>query len=99
MKGVYISGPMTNRPDYNRPLFDRYERMLKAMGVRRVFNPAAQDRPADWMWADHMAADLKELTSGVYDVLLSLPDSDCSRGAQLERRVAEAIGIEVWEVK
>ena len=93
--GVYLSGPMTGMPDCNRPMFDRYEAILRSCGVQNVFNPAAQERPDWWTWEMHMRADLHELTSGRYGMLLLLPDYDCSRGSALEMKVAAAIGMRV----
>lgn len=93
--GVYLSGPMTGRPDLNRAEFARWEMLLRSCGVQNVFNPAAQDRPEDWTWERHMMADLQELTSGRYGMLLLLPDHDCSRGSALEMKVAAAIGMKV----
>lgn len=97
--GVYISGPMSGVKDLNREMFDRAETILRSLGVENIFNPARQDRPESWTWEQHMEADLHELTSGRYSVLLQLPDCDCSRGAKVEEAVARACGIEVWAVR
>ncbi|MDE2102578.1 MAG: DUF4406 domain-containing protein [Patescibacteria group bacterium] len=40
---VYLSGPMTNLPDLNRPAFARMEHALKVRGAR-VLSPAHADQ-------------------------------------------------------
>ena len=96
---AYISGPMTNLPDLNRAEFAKAESLLRSLGVENIFNPATQDRPEWWTWERHMLADLHELTSGRYGLVVLLPGWDCSTGAAIERRVAKACGIPLWEVK
>ena len=36
---VYLSGPMSDLPDYNRPAFNEAAALLRSMGLT-VFNPA-----------------------------------------------------------
>ena len=107
-KWVFLSGPMTGYPDWNREAFARAEEALYAAGAEWVFNPA-QDAPRSGFdpygheyW---MACALHELTtlpqhrgdsgfSPVYDMLVQLPGWEGSGGAMDEFSVALAIGIE-----
>lgn len=108
-KRVFISGPMTGMPDWNRAAFADAECMLRKAGAREVYNPAA-DSPLgeDSHTHEHwMLRTLHHLTMLVYcysddgnntphwDMLLLLPGWEDSRGARVERDVAAACGIEL----
>ena len=100
---VYISGPMTGLPDYNRDAFDDAKTELKAQG-HVTWNPADNiDQAISEGW-DHqrcMRVCLDELTrtwsdgTAVYDAIWMLPGWRGSRGATVEHLVAKACGIEV----
>lgn len=111
---VYISGPMTGIPRFNKQAFDACEKELKVRGARFVHNPAKEVPMSDslaWPHADYMRESVYELASSrtegrgmtrkrnFYDLLVMLPGWESSAGAKLEREVAEAIGIEVYEWK
>lgn len=99
-KRVYLSGPMTGRPDLGRRAFNEAHRLCLRAGATHVFNPAskwAAGRGHGW----YMRHDLHELMRSTrpdgkpyYDVLVSLPGWDMSDGAYLERLVAEECEIE-----
>lgn len=106
---VFISGPMTGLPDWNRAEFERAERELFGLGADKVFNPACiapmpgePSRPHE----AYMAKTLNVLTRLDYTGIPNRPYYDCivmldgwwaSDGARIERAVAEAIGIDVVE--
>ena len=106
---VFISGPMTGLPDWNRAEFDRAERELLELGADKVFNPAImapRDGEPVLSHERYMARTLNVLTRIDYASDPSRPYYDCvamldgwwaSDGARLERAVAEAIGIDVVE--
>lgn len=95
---VYVSGPMTGLPDFNRAEFSRVARGLRAGGALRVFDPsfgADGSKPHE----AHMLRDLHELTSNMdgrpyYDAIVQLDGWESSYGARVEAAVARACGIE-----
>ena len=52
---IYISGPMTGKPDLNEPLFRSTEKRLRELG-HEVFNPC--DLPKTLSYRDAMKFDL-----------------------------------------
>lgn len=108
-KRVFISGPMTGLPDWNRAEFERAERELYDLGAESVFNPAhlapQGDEPA-MAHSLYMAKTLSVLTRLSWSAYPNMPWFDCivlldgwwnSEGAKVEHAVAEAIGLDVVE--
>jgi len=91
---AYISGPMTGLPDLNHPAFQAAAQRLRAQGVQ-VISPHEITPPGagPWSWAQHMRVDLAALLT--CDVIVLLPGWETSRGAQLEKTVADALGLVV----
>lgn len=88
----YISGQITGNPNYIQD-FECAERQLKAWGFK-VVNPLKVSRfDADKTWADYMRDDIKALCG--CDTIYMLKNWTCSRGARLERKVAEALGLNI----
>lgn len=100
---VYISGPITGRPDENRAAFTEAADRLRALGHEPV-NPHDIDpshdgpcRPGYAPGADghtsacHMRADLRALLD--CDAVTLLGGWATSRGASVEVSVAEIIGL------
>ena len=91
---IYLSGPMTGIAKLNYPAFEAAAKKLRAKGAT-VISPheiVPPGRPP-WTWEQHMAADLAALFTCTHIVLLH--GWETSRGAQLEKTVAEAIGLPV----
>ena len=93
---IYISGPITGIPEGNRPAFAAMAARLRADGhtvinphelIREVFRPLT--------WEDYMRDDLTALLTCTHLVLL--PGWESSRGARLEKYVAEHLGMSVEE--
>lgn len=86
---VYISGPMTGLPEFNYPAFFAAEERLKERG-HEVINPA---RPGDeaWGWLEFMRRALCDLSEA--DAIHMLDGWEKSRGATLERHIADALGL------
>ena len=94
---IYISGPMTGYPDFNRPTFNVAARLLfKWTDGDAIANPAAADLGPTATWADYMRVHLVTIATEV-DRVVTLPGWDKSRGAQLEVHVARELGIRVDE--
>ena len=108
-KRVFISGPMTGKPDWNRAEFQRAERELWELGADLVFSPASiapQEGQPVLPHEFYMAKTLNRLTTlryggfpdlPFYDVIVMLDGWWGSAGATVERAVAEAIGLDVVE--
>lgn len=104
-KKVYLSGPMSGKPDWNRAGFAKAERACRIAGATFVFNPATaapqglDTRGRAW-W---MLKDIYELTrpgqdGPFYDLVLQLPGWEISRGAKFEQACAVVCGIDVREI-
>ena len=82
---VYLSGPMSGLPDFNRPAFFAAEDALLASGAVKVFNPARH--PPGLSWEEYMRRDLDWLRVCLKTdrpILARLPDWWRSRGATVE---------------
>ncbi len=102
---MYLSGPVTGRPNNNREAFDSAAKTLRAKGYD-VINPLEEVSP-EAHHEDAMLICLHRLTSwsacvdvdgGVIpdiDVLVQLEDWYFSPGARLEAEVAKACGIAI----
>ena len=90
---VYLSGPMTGLPDYNRPAFARVAEELRAQG-KTVFNPGdigpkENIMPRAW----YMRKDLEGLMRS--DSIYLLPGWETSEGAKLEVAIAKELELPV----
>jgi len=93
-KVYYLSGPMTNCPDFNFPAFDRMEKFLVSQG-HTVVNPANTSRRLgpELPWVEYIKADLDEMykLAVEYDqdvTLFQLPGWGSSVGATIEYMIA-----------
>lgn len=106
MKRTYIAGPMTGIADLNFPLFNSEAARLRALGIE-VINPAEiNDEDLDAValmspdelahhWKKCMRADITQLmTCGAIHLLSGW---ELSRGATLERHIADALGFEITQ--
>ena len=91
---AYLSGPMTGLPDNGYPAFEAAAERLRSQGVQ-VISPHEITPPGagPWSWEAHMRVDLAALLTA--DVIVMLPGWETSRGARLEKAVAEAIAMPV----
>ena len=92
----YLAGPMSGYPDFNRPAFHEAAARLRAQG-HIVVNPAEIRGDEDWEWDDWMRAALHCLL-GCHAVVF-LPGWEFSRGARLERVIAEVLGMLMFEYR
>jgi len=91
---VYLSGPMTGLPDYNRPEFIQAELMLRLCYGCKVLNPARwQDGLS---WTEYMRLDMELLREAT--VLVRLPGWKGSRGAVIEDEVFSMGGLLVVDL-
>lgn len=89
---IYISGPMTGKPDLNRPAFNAKAAELRALG-HEVVNPAELPEIPGGTWHDYMKADIKLLLE--CDAIYMLPGWVGSKGAALEYDIARDLGMEI----
>jgi hypothetical protein len=95
---VFLSGPMTGRPDMNRAAFARARKACAGSGARFVFDPSiywGHDELPRW-W--YVREDLHVLTMSTdghpfFDVVVLLDGWWESDGACVEADVATACGI------
>ena len=87
---VYIAGPMTGLPEHNYPAFHAAAAKLRAQGFE-VESPAEPGQVEGWAWADYMRRGLQQMLT--CDTIALLPDWHESRGAMIELRLAESLGM------
>ncbi|MDE2254313.1 MAG: DUF4406 domain-containing protein [Betaproteobacteria bacterium] len=92
---IYLAGPMTGLPDFNRPAFFAAEARLRDLGYSPI-NPARNGLPLRAPWHHHMRRDLGMLLACAQVALL--PGWETSRGARLEVSIADALGMRVCGV-
>ena len=101
MTVVYVAGPMSGIPEFNFPAFVEAEKKLADAGYD-VISPTAKGkpegdqydgaRPYEW----YVREDLKMLLEA--DGVALLPGAQNSRGARMERQVAEFLKMPVGSV-
>lgn len=90
---IYISGQITGLPkEEYTALFNDAEEKLHAKGYR-VINPLRNGLADNERWQEQMKADIRLLLD--CDAIYMLPNWECSRGATLERGIAEQVGLVV----
>lgn len=93
-RSIYISGPISGLLNGNRPAFAAMAARLRADG-HTVVNPHELFREVDQplTWEEYMRDDLAALLTCTH--LVMLPGWEQSRGARLEKYVAEHLGMSV----
>jgi hypothetical protein len=92
MTVLYLSGPMTGKPEFNFPAFHAAASDLRARGFT-VINPAELDAAdaAPMEWEQYLRRDIRHLMDA--DRIALLPGWEYSRGAKLELHIATALGM------
>lgn len=94
---VYIAGPMTGHQDFNYHAFHYAATDLRAAG-HTVLNPAENPKPnPNPTWQDWMRVALGQLIQA--DAIALLPGWHLSRGAKVERALAEGLGLQVLHIQ
>lgn len=91
---LYLSGPMTGLPEYNRKSFDDAEKQLAGKG-HEVINPFNLPEPVVPMdateaetWAAYLVRDFLVLHEEKPDCIILLPGWNNSKGSSIEARYA-----------
>lgn len=94
---VYIAGPVTGKPEKNKPAFDLMEWTLRRTGHTEIENPMVNETPGVEMpWAYYMRAGIAQLLRCQSIVLL--PGWEESNGAVIEHQIADWLGMTVVEM-
>ena len=89
---IYIAGPMTGLPEFNYPAFNAAAARLRALGYE-VLNPAENPVPPCGTWQGYMRMALTQLVQ--CQCVALLPGWADSRGALIERKLAQVLQMEV----
>lgn len=92
MKRIYIAGPMTGLPDFNYPAFHAAAQRLRTLGFE-VENPAENPEPKCGTWLGYMRMAIRQVA--LCDGVAMLPGWQQSRGARIERQLADSLGLRV----
>lgn len=91
---IYISGPISGMPDLNRDAFANAATYLRARGNDVVSPHEIIDHEHDgWEWSDYMRDDIRALMT--CDAIYMLEGWQLSKGARLERYIAQELGFSV----
>ena len=97
MSTIYISGPMTGYPDFNRGTFHAAEELLRQWRpYDTIENPARFTLAEGATWNQYMRRHLSFVADEVTELVM-LPGWKKSRGARLEKHVAEELGMPIFE--
>ena len=93
-KIVFISGPITNVPDY-KDNFKRAEKYLRSLGYKNIINPVkvAKKLPDCIDYDKFLNIDLAMLAAA--DTIFLLNNWEKSNGASTEMKFAQDNGLEI----
>lgn len=92
---LYLSGPMSGLPEFNYPAFHLAKEMLEARGYD-VTSPADLPLRDDWEWVDYIEVDIDSVF--VAEGVAYLDGCEQSKGARIERRIAERLNLPIADV-
>lgn len=94
-KKVYISGPISGYDHAERKeAFASAANRFRRQGYY-VVNPMEIQLPKDASWSEYMRADIRAMMD--CDIIYQLKGWQTSRGATIERNLAEELGMHVMQ--
>lgn len=93
MSVIYLSGPMTGFPDFNRSLFHSAAAKLRAEG-HEVYNPAEYKFDGEFPSREAFAEYCQFICTKA-DTIAMLPGWEFSKGATMEYRLAKICGLKI----
>lgn len=96
MKRIYLAGKMSGLPDLGYPTFNAEAARLRALGYH-VENPAENPEPSCGTWLSYMRMAVTQLVQ--CDAIALLDGWQDSRGACVERTLADGLGLDVYRAK
>lgn len=94
MAKCYVAGPMTGYDELNYPVFAAMSARLRKIGFE-VVSPAELN-PVTTPYREAMVNDILALVT--CDHIVMLDGWEKSKGASLERHIADVLGIQVLEL-
>lgn len=88
---IYVIGPVSGLPEMNRPAFEDARSALRSLDGRFKVSIPHDFVPADASWRAAMRISVRALLE--HDAVAWLPGTDESRGALVERDLAEGLGM------
>lgn len=95
MRIIYIAGPMTGLPDFNKPAFFAAEEKLREQGMLAI-NPAKHE-VKEPTWERYMRMAIVSMLKA--NEIALLPGWQDSRGAKLELLIAQNLGMPSWDYR
>lgn len=97
---IYLSGPMTGIPEFNAPAFAAYALKYREQGFH-VLSPPELDAAGkkDDSYANYLRRDMRLFLDNEVDRVYMLPGWANSRGAKLEKHVAEMLEIPIYDAE
>jgi len=96
MVRIYIAGPMSGLPGNNYGAFNAEAARLRALGYH-VESPAENPAPTDESWLAYMRMAITQMVT--CDAVALLNGWQDSRGACVERTLADGLGLPVLQAK
>ena len=94
---IYVSGPMSGKPEFNKAAFEEAATVLKQLGHHPVtpFDLDVVEPVKFHDWTENMKRDIKYLPS--FDAVLLMDDWDESKGATIEAGIAQVLSIPLFK--
>lgn len=92
-KTAYISGAITGVENDNLPRFRAVQEMLEDLGYNTIVPHDLDPKSNNPNWTDWMRACLIALMDA--DILVSIPEDNYSKGAEVERHVSQRLSIPI----
>jgi len=96
---IYLSGPMSGIPEFNAPAFAHYAQKYRDLGHEVVSPPELDKEANDVDYESCIKRDMRVLVDAGIEALYMLPGWQKSKGANLEKLLAELTGIPCYEAE